>query len=298
MIFAGPGSGKTKTLVHKIAHLLTKENKKSENFLMLAHSRVAVLEFRDRLYKLLGEQAWGVKILTFHSFALSLLGERVKDEKELEGKITQATQALRNNEINLPYIEMLVLDEYQDVNEESYEFIKAIYEKMSGEKQIIAVGDDDQLIMEFLGADKKFIERFEQDFGVQDNGQKSFSTHTLSINYRSATKIIAFTNAYRQFLESRLKNDDLQVNPKNKQEGFISLTQHKFNLSLKEMASEIQRILIKNKKKSIAVLLRNNDEVLAMRYELENLGVRANYILNREGFQAGNLIELWEFLEC
>lgn len=42
MIYAGPGSGKTKTLVHKMAHLLTKEEKKSENFLMLAHSRVAV----------------------------------------------------------------------------------------------------------------------------------------------------------------------------------------------------------------------------------------------------------------
>lgn len=160
MIFAGPGSGKTKTLVHKMAHLLTKEDKKSENFLMLAHSRIAVLEFRARLYSLLGEQALGVKILTFHSFALSLLGERVENDEELDSKITQATQGLKNATINLPYIEMLVLDEYQDVNAECYEFIKAIYAKMRGEKKIIAVGDDDQLIGEFLGADKKVYRMF------------------------------------------------------------------------------------------------------------------------------------------
>lgn len=297
MILAGPGSGKTKTLVHKMAHLLTKEDKKSENFLMLAHSRVAVLEFKKRLYALLGEQALGVKILTFHSFALSLLGERVQNDAELENKIEQATKALMENEINLPYIEMLVLDEYQDVNVQSYEFIKAIYEKMSGEKQIIAVGDDDQLISEFLGANKKFIEHFEEDFGTQE--QTSFATHTLSINYRSAHKIIRLANAYRkEFLTDSLKTQGLEVNPKNQKEGFISFTHHKFNLSLKQIASEIQKAHIDDDKKSIAVLLRNNDEVLAMRYELENLGIKVRYILDKEGFKAGNLAELWEFLEC
>lgn len=302
MILAGPGSGKTKTLVNKMAYLLTKEDKKSENLLMLAHSRVAVLEFRSRLYKLLGEGALGVKIPTFHSFALSLLGIKVQDDKELEDKIEQATRALMENEITLPYIEMLVLDEYQDVNLQSYEFIKAIYEKMSGEKQIIAVGDDDQLIMKFnknkqLNADKKFIQHFGKDFGVQD-GKISFSTHTLGVNYRSASKIVYFTNAYRrEFLVDSLKTDDLKANPQNQKEGFISFTQHKFTLSLRAMASEIQRVGT-DENKSIAVLLRNNNEVLQIRYELENLGIKAKYILNHEGFRAGNLIELWEFLEC
>lgn len=63
------------------------------------------------------------------------------------------------------------------------------------------------------------------------------------------------------------------------------------------MASEIQRVGT-DENKSIAVLLRNNNEVLQIRYELENLGIKAKYILNHEGFRAGNLIELWEFLEC
>ena len=282
MIFAGPGSGKTKTLVHKMAHLLTKEDKKSENFLMLAHSRIAVLEFRARLYSLLGEQALGVKILTFHSFALSLLGERVENDEELDSKITQATQGLKNATINLPYIEMLVLDEYQDVNAECYEFIKAIYAKMRREKQIIAVGDDDQLIGEFLGADKRFIECFGQDFGLQDesseiynesyegenvgggentsyegkntsegesggneSGQESqrFSTHTLRVNYRSGSKILDFINAFRKaFLLGSLKSQNLIPSEANKNKGFVSLTLHTHNLSLQEIAKQIRQI--------------------------------------------------------
>lgn len=299
MIFAGPGSGKTKTLVHKMAHLLTKEDKKSENFLMLAHSRVAVLEFKSRLYKLLGEQSLGVKILTFHSFALNLLGEKVFKDDELKDKISLATKALKENKITLPYIQMLVLDEYQDVNNESYEFIKAIYEKMPDEKQIIAVGDDDQLITEFLGANKKFIENFEQDFNIKEAEQGSFSKHTLNINYRSASKLVDFANAFRkQFLKDSLKQENLQANPQNKQKAFISYTHHKYSLSLQTMANEVFNISKDNKNAHIAILLRDNDEVLAMRCELENLGIKANYILEKEGFKIGNLAELWEFLEC
>lgn len=299
MIFAGPGSGKTKTLVHKMAHLLTKEDKKSENFLMLAHSRVAVLEFKSRLYKLLGEQSLGVKILTFHSFALNLLGEKVFKDNELKDKISLATKALKENQITLPYIQMLVLDEYQDVNNESYEFIKAIYEKMPNEKQIIAVGDDDQLIAEFLGANKKFIENFEQDFSIKEAEQSSFSKHTLSINYRSASRLVDFANAFRkEFLKDSLKQENLQANPQNEQKAFISYTHHQCNLSLKVVANEVLNISKENQNSQIGILLRNNDEVLAMRCELENLEIKANYILEKEGFKLGNLAEFWEFLEC
>lgn len=334
MIFAGPGSGKTKTLVHKMAHLLTKEDKKSENFLMLAHSRIAVLEFRARLYSLLGEQALGVKILTFHSFALSLLGERVENDEELDNKITQATRGLKEATISLPYIEMLVLDEYQDVNEESYEFIKAIYAKMRGEKQIIAVGDDDQLIGEFLGADKRFIKHFKQDFGTQDEdseiyeggevrdeggenigegesgGNESeqdsqrFSTHTLSVNYRSGGKILDFINAFRKaFLPDSLKSQNLVPSDKNKHSGFVSLTLYMHNLSLQEIAKQIHQIQASSAPSdenvpSIALLLRSNDEVLRAQYALAKAGINAGYILDKEGFEVGDLVELWEFLEC
>ncbi|EJF06060.1 ATP-dependent DNA helicase, RecQ family, partial [Thiovulum sp. ES] len=52
MILAGPGSGKTHTLVHKIAHTIKNDSSiKPEQFLMLTHTRTAVNEFRNRLFK-------------------------------------------------------------------------------------------------------------------------------------------------------------------------------------------------------------------------------------------------------
>lgn len=257
----------------------------------------------------MGEQARGVKILTFHSFALKLLAQKVQHNSQLDSVISQATKALQNNQISLPYTEMLMLDEYQDINKQSYEFIKAIFSQMSGEKQIIAVGDDDQLIMEFNGANQKFMQDFASDFGqVEDLAQDSntqdkqaFSKHTLSTNYRSGGKIIDFINAFRQaFLHSSLKKQNLAPSYNNQHKGFVSFTHHKHNLSLQAIAKQIKEILATHDCSSdskIALLLRNNDEVLSAQYELENLGIKTACLLERDKFEAGDLIELWEFLE-
>ena len=301
MILAGPGSGKTKTLVHKIAHLLTAEDKKSENFLMLAHSRTAVSEFKSRLYGLLGEQAYEVKIMTFHAFALTLLGEKVKNNADLKDKIPLATIALKSGEISLPYIEMLVLDEYQDINSQSYEFIKAIYAQMSDERQIIAVGDDDQCIFDFLGANSYFIKCFKNDFKLE---QGEIATHELVTNYRSNQRLVNFANVYRKnFLKNGCKSADLKANSKNIESGFVGFTHYQMELSFANLAlcvnkfREFLREQNRQKEISIAVLVRDNDEVCALRYEFERLNIKTHQILDKDGFELKNLIEIWEFIE-
>ncbi|MDC9714749.1 MAG: RecQ family ATP-dependent DNA helicase, partial [Gammaproteobacteria bacterium] len=141
MVLAGPGSGKTKTLVHKIASLITIENNKPEYFLMLAHSRVAVADFRNKLKKLIGNQVYEVQIYTFHAFAILLLGKNIGSDEDLVGVVEKATQLLVRKSVFMPFFNMLVIDEYQDVGVQSYNFIKAIYGHMGGDKdkKIIAV---------------------------------------------------------------------------------------------------------------------------------------------------------------
>ena len=73
MILAGPGSGKTKVLVHKIASLILTEDIKPEQFMMLTFSKTAKLEFKSRLYELMGMLSYEVEIQTFHSYALKLI---------------------------------------------------------------------------------------------------------------------------------------------------------------------------------------------------------------------------------
>ena len=54
VVAAGPGSGKTKLLVHKLASLLLMEDIKHEQMLMLTFSRAAATEFKSRLIGLIG----------------------------------------------------------------------------------------------------------------------------------------------------------------------------------------------------------------------------------------------------
>ncbi len=57
VVAAGPGSGKTRVLVHKLASLLMLEDVKNEQLLMLTFSRAAAVEFKKRLISLIGRAA-------------------------------------------------------------------------------------------------------------------------------------------------------------------------------------------------------------------------------------------------
>ncbi|MDE6081053.1 MAG: UvrD-helicase domain-containing protein, partial [Muribaculaceae bacterium] len=74
VVAAGPGSGKTRVLVHKLASLFLLEDVKHEQLLMLTFSRSAATEFKQRLLSLIGNAAHFVEIKTFHSYCFDLLG--------------------------------------------------------------------------------------------------------------------------------------------------------------------------------------------------------------------------------
>ena len=74
VVAAGPGSGKTRILVHKLASLLLMEDVKHEQMLMVTFSRAAATEFKKRLIKLIGNAAYYIEIKTFHSYCFDLLG--------------------------------------------------------------------------------------------------------------------------------------------------------------------------------------------------------------------------------
>ena len=70
VVAAGPGSGKTKVLVHKLASLYMMEDVKHEQMLMLTFSRAAATEFKKRLMSpdMIGNAANFIQISTFHSY--------------------------------------------------------------------------------------------------------------------------------------------------------------------------------------------------------------------------------------
>lgn len=157
VVAAGPGSGKTRVLVHKLASLLLLEDVKHEQLLMLTFSRAAATEFKQRLMDLIGNAAHFVEIKTFHSYCFDLLG-RVGNLDDAKGVVLRAAQMINDGEVEPNRIAktVLVIDEAQDMSAEEFNLVSALM-KANEEMRVIAVGDDDQNIFEFRGSNSMYI---------------------------------------------------------------------------------------------------------------------------------------------
>jgi len=75
LIVAGPGSGKTRTLMHRIVHLVDECGVAAENCLAITFTRRAAAEMKERLQKNLGARASAIAVHTLHSLGLTMLRE-------------------------------------------------------------------------------------------------------------------------------------------------------------------------------------------------------------------------------
>ncbi len=217
LVLAGPGSGKTRVLVHRIAYLLRVRREDPRSILALAYNRHAAVEIRRRLDELVGADSRGVTVLTCHGTALRLTGTHLANRPALAdddfGELLREATALLHGE-DLPREEAderrerllagfrwILVDEYQDVDEDQYQLISALAGRTltGGERKLtlFAVGDDDQNIYAYAGASVKYLRRFEEDYKAK--------TVYLTRNYRSTGHIIDAANAWIAGLGERMK---------------------------------------------------------------------------------------------
>ncbi len=79
LIVAGPGTGKTRTLTHRLAHLIADHGVAPESCLAVTFTRRAAGEMRERLARLLPDgRGAGVHVTTFHALGLTILREQEK----------------------------------------------------------------------------------------------------------------------------------------------------------------------------------------------------------------------------
>jgi DNA helicase-2/ATP-dependent DNA helicase PcrA len=219
LVVAGPGTGKTRTLMHRIAYLCAELNVAPHECLAITFTRRAAEEMRDRLRALLGGDADQVTVATFHALGLSILRENaaaaglspefmVADDLQraaAQGSDPDAyLKTLREqNLVDLDELTALpvallrddpelvetyrsrwrwiFVDEYQDVDETQYELLRLL---VAEDGNICAIGDPDQAIYSFRGADVGHFLRFAQDF-------VDARLVRLTRNYRSSAPIIA-----------------------------------------------------------------------------------------------------------
>ncbi|MDD6528769.1 MAG: RecQ family ATP-dependent DNA helicase, partial [Prevotella copri] len=167
VVAAGPGSGKTRVLVHKLASLLLLEDVKHEQLLMLTFSRAAATEFKKRLIDLVGNAAHYVEIKTFHSYSFDLIGKQGNLD-EAKDVVRRAAEMIENGEVEASKIakSVLVIDEAQDMGQDDFRLVQALM-RQNEEMRVIAVGDDDQNIYGFRGSDSRYMQSIVEQEGAK-----------------------------------------------------------------------------------------------------------------------------------
>lgn len=73
MVVAGPGTGKTELLSMRVANILQKTDTSAQNILCLTFTESGANAMRERLIELMGKEAYGVSVHTFHSFGSEII---------------------------------------------------------------------------------------------------------------------------------------------------------------------------------------------------------------------------------
>ncbi len=259
LLVAGPGTGKTRTLTHRLAHLIAERGVAPESCLALTFSRRAATEMEERLSTLLPTAAGRITVSTFHGLGLRLLTEQAEaaglapgfriatpverteivrdlfglspsserradrlaesigrwrrqggqeeseeNDPELPGRAAAYEAALANRNL-LDFDDLLLrplalfgarpdlaalyrerfrhlsIDEYQDIDPLQYALVRLLASQAGS---LFAIGDPDQSIYRFRGADVGFFLRFREDWP----GARVLH---LTRNYRSTRTLVA-----------------------------------------------------------------------------------------------------------
>lgn len=282
VVAAGPGSGKTRVLVHKLASLILAEDVKHEQLLMLTFAKAAATEFKKRLIDLIGNAAHYIEIKTFHGFCFDLLG-KVGNLTESETVLKMAVEKIKTGDIEISRITktVLVVDEAQDMSEDEYALIQILMQH-NEDMRVILVGDDDQNIYTFRGSNSKYM----QQLLVEKTAVK----YELTENYRSASNIVQLANQWATTIQTRLKIEPgYAIRQTN---GHIEITTYQTTNLLAPLAAAILTAPLSG---STCVLTHSNEDAAILTGLLVHNGMPAKLIQTNDGFRLNNLYELHYF---
>lgn len=269
LVTAGPGTGKTHTLIARLAALVESHGiSPGHELLVLSFSRAAVREIRIRLLTA-GRDVRYVRAYTFDSFATRLLSEIEPNGPwtgyDYEGRIRYATSVMLNNveakQRISDYVHVLV-DEIQDLVGERIEFVQAILETVTGGFTLL--GDPAQGIYNFqlegearrIGS-RAFYTWLHTRFG------KTIEQYSLTKNHRAQTQAARAALSIGAALNSPNPNyEDIKYSLETVVQGLKSLGKLEHAIPILQAG-----------RARTAILCRTNGQALMLSRKLHEAGV-------------------------
>jgi ATP-dependent DNA helicase RecQ len=301
-VIAGPGSGKTFTLILRIARLIQEERVNPETILVLAYNRAVVVELKERLSKLFKELGYSklisrLKVFTFHGFAKYCLGNQINDLKFDDWtpefiRIMTNSPGLINQKLGT--IKYVFVDEFQDITSERLKLINFIANPQ--ETKICVIGDPNQSIYGYQRDQqnepmepKPYYDDFKNIYNPEELN--------LSINYRSYPLILKEAETILALNESKFPMPKLvpHLIPKTDEVycEIVDLVQSPIDWKVKVKDFLDYRDIDDEKYRQIAVMFRSNDEVYRAYNLLKNEKI-PNVKIRIQGAK-GSLLKTREF---
>jgi len=370
LIVAGAGSGKTRVLTYRYAHLVMSHSVNYSNILAITFTNKAANEMKERISKLLDLDIYPKWISTFHSSCVKILrthghligyktnftiydqsdssklirncmrdngvdlkqysprrfqasisglknmrispGEAIESaesffdvkvaeiyssyEKKLmlansmdfDDLLIKTVDLLETSQEALNYwsskFKYIMVDEYQDTNLVQYKLIELLSSK---HKNLCVVGDSDQSIYAFRGADIRNIQEFEKDF-------QNAKIITLDKNYRSSQKILDIANAV---ISNNPRSQDKKLWTDNSEGLDVNVVEFSSERDeAKWITSEIKEILAKNKKTEIAIFYRTNNQSRIFEEELRRNSINYKVVGNVRFYDRKEIKDILSYL--
>ena len=211
---------------------------------------------------------------------------RQSGKLDFDDMLTDCHKMFRENAAQREYwqerFSHILIDEFQDVNPAQYEIVKLL---SKAPYNIFAVGDDDQSIYGFRGADPSCMKRFAEEFHAKQI--------VLNVNYRSVPEIVGKSSElighnrdrFAKTIRSYLEEGETCVKPENEMEkasqnknrkGTEGVFKKGFPDRDKELSYVLQtcdEFLRKEGKETMAMLFRTNRNLQRMAFALKARGI-------------------------
>ena len=212
----------------------------------------------------------------------------LSNSMDFDDLLIKTVELLETSDQALDYwsnkFEYIMVDEYQDTNLVQYKLIELLSSKY---KNLCVVGDSDQSIYAFRGADIRNIQEFEKDFSKA-------TIITLEKNYRSSQKILDIANAVISH-NPRKKEKNLWTD----NEDGLDVNAIRFGSERDEgrwIGEEISKIINEDKHNEIAIFYRTNNQSRIFEEELRKLSINYRVVGNVRFYDRKEIKDILSYL--